>query len=542
MVALLIAGTAWAQTPPPAASEPVTIGGAASLNATAAGSAVLENVFDQFNAVRASSVENRYSKGIFSSMVDNYINVREYDPETGTFFFLGGFPTITGLAAQNAAVPNANNPLNASYLNFGLAHTFDFGYMAFYYGGNLATNRGHTNFTAENKSIAASETNKDETVKFTQSVWNNRLAVLFGTADLGAFRLDLIFDNSGTGQENQKAVREGISNREYEGKRTGQGGRIGITWGGMEIAGLNPYATIGFKLPDGYNISHTRPSGTGSLTETWEQKQDTEFGLQVGASHESGLWGDLGIHNASGSETLSETYTGVVPAAVKTNTEYSNNGTFGLALRAGYYKAFDAGPVSFGFNPIIGFGLSSRDYSYTNKTLPATANNDISQDMYKESRTQIKTDLNLGLKYQVSEKFCLYTGAELRLFDFRSVSRSGGNDNRSTTPVTHHTYNGRDEAKAWNFNGILWNTTTVDIGLTFTPIENLIIGAGIETFMNNIFTANVATMRVESGDWFQPGNDRQNILGQALELFRPVRLNLTVSYQIPSGEGAAAAE
>jgi len=552
IVALLIAGTAWAQvTPPPGLVTPPTAsnpGGAGGFTTSGTLSTQLDNanegdvldrVFDRFYAVQGSSVENHYSKGIFSSMVDNYINVREYDPETGTFFYLGGFH-------------GNNNTLNQNYLSFGLAQTFDFGYMAFYYGGNLGTNRGWTNFAPKDPTQTTQTNNQfvDETVTYTETYWNNRLAVLFGTADLGAFRLDLTFANpESNNTPNQKATREGISRREYEGKRTQQGGSIGITWGGMEIAGLNPYATIGFKLPEGYEINHSRAdAGTSSVTDTWERKGNTHFGLQVGASHESGLWGDLGIHNASGTETTSSVYPNpVLTTSVTTDQAHQTNGILGLALRAGYYKAFDAGPVSFGFNPIIGLGMRSHDRSITfsRTTSGVTQITNFDESRAKQTNMQIKTDLNLGLKYQVSEKFCLYTGAELRLFDYRSVSRSGGDDNRVTTnaPNTHY-YAAREEDKAWRFNGIQWQTSSVEFGLTFTPIENLVIGAGLESFMDQIFKANIDTMQLDAGDWFTDlnYNDQSNILAQAMSLFQPVKLKLTVSYRIPSGGNAAAAE
>jgi len=113
VAALIISGTVWGQ------NDPFPIPGP-----------VIDGIFDLGNAVPTMSTEARYSAGQFTTDVDNFINVLDYNPAIGTFFFLGGFP-------DNGTVNTTDVLGDNNRISLGAGKTFGFGYLALYYGGNL---------------------------------------------------------------------------------------------------------------------------------------------------------------------------------------------------------------------------------------------------------------------------------------------------------------------------------------------------------------------------------------------------------------------
>ena len=84
-----------------------------------------------FNAVPTLSTEARFSAGLFTTDVDNFINPRFHNPQIGTFFFLGGFP------GESDDVSETERP--GFVLSGGFGRTLADGlYLAVYYGGSLA--------------------------------------------------------------------------------------------------------------------------------------------------------------------------------------------------------------------------------------------------------------------------------------------------------------------------------------------------------------------------------------------------------------------
>jgi hypothetical protein len=477
MVALLISGMAWAQS----ASTEDILGG---------------TVFDAFNVVPAESVELRLSRYVFSSMVDDYINVNFFDPEVGTFVFFGGFFN-----------DNYMSYLTNTQLSFGFARTLNNGYLGLYYGGNIVNaSGGREKFDADNDDLSYLETYHD-------AQWTNNLAVLYGTNNLGAFRFDLRLN---TLNEYDNDSGEGVTS--YD-----PGALIGLTWGGFELMGVASYITLGFQLPT-QTIFRSADEDKDDTIYKLTNSSGGFFGLQAGGSHDSGIWGDLSlIFN------FPTTVKGEVPSAGGGSTDVdivSFGDGFLAGLRVGYTNIMDLGRLAIGVIPEVNMGFSTSTAYFENKEDKDDPRNQERKDSPTFTNFQLQALVNLGLKFSINEKFDLYTGLGLRFFDWQvggvSVSTNDGKD--------------KTTASLWTFDGLEWlGSNNLRLGLTFKPVEGLIIGADMSSLLDNFIYINPTTMRVTVF-----ANPNSNNLGTwAASFVNNINLNLTVSYQIPSGGGNA---
>jgi len=122
-------------------------------------------IFNWYQANVGVSTESGTSAGVFTSDVDNYIDPMSYNPEIGTFVYFGG---------HNMSY------LGTNMVSFGFAKTLSNGYLGLYFGGRPVDAEGETAEKYERSSAN----------------WYNQLAVIFGTKDKGAFRLDLSIGDS----------------------------------------------------------------------------------------------------------------------------------------------------------------------------------------------------------------------------------------------------------------------------------------------------------------------------------------------------------
>jgi len=481
MVIVFIAGTAWGQL-------------------TVAAKDLFEDytVFDAFNAVKTESVESRLSQGIFTSTVDDYIDVIDYDAGIGTFLFLGGFFD--------------KSFLDGTRLSFGYGQTLKAGYLGLYYGGTLVQAKGSgTKADMSDNKLDSQVTNSDAT-------WDNSLAVLFGTDSIGAFRLDMVFDTAST------YISQNVSNR----STFDPGILIGLTWGGIDLGGLSPYVTLGIKMPE------------QTITTEVDEKKDDKgytlidstggfFGIQAGAEHDSGLWGDLSLLFNFNDTTVGERSKSGGGSTKVNVVDGTNAGGFLAGLRGGYENSWDFGKLAIGIGPELNMAFHTRTAFFTDNEDKKNPLNQEAKDSPVFSEFQLKGLVNAGIKFQANDKFSIYTGLGLQIFDWQIAGYS------STPKGEKNTYTG----DAWKFNGIAWNepASVLNFGLTFKPMEGLVIGADISNFVNNFVTINPKTMQVSTG--FAPSG-ANNIGDWATSFIRNVDVNLTVSLQIPSGGFSAA--
>ena len=477
MVVVFIAGMAWGQS-------------------TATQDLLGGTLFDAFNVVETESVEYHLSQGIFSSMVDDYIDVSYYDPGIGTFLFLGGFYD--------------NTFLDGNRISFGYGQTIGAGYLGIYYGGTLVSASGRS--TKADMSDNSLDTLETESA----AEWDNSLAVLFGTNSIGAFRLDMKF-NTESSYNSENLANTSTFN---------PGILVGLTWGGIDLMGLSPYVTLGVQMPE-QTITNAVDLANKDKTYLYTDSTGGFFGVQAGVSHDTGLWGDLSfILN------FNDTYVGEVPKAGGGSTKVNivdgtTNGGFLVGLRGGYANSWEFGKLAIGIGPELNMAFQTKtDFLTDNED----KNNNIeAKDSPVNSAFQLKGLVNAGIKIQAHEKLNLYTGLGLQIFDWRIAGYS------YTPKDSKNTFTG----DGWTFDGIAWDapTTVLNFGLTFQPMEGLIIGADVSNFMNNFIRIDPKTMHVITGFASSGAN---NIGDWATSFIRNVSVNLTVSLQIPAGGFPAA--
>ncbi|MCL2412111.1 MAG: hypothetical protein FWC97_10770, partial [Treponema sp.] len=496
------------------------------------------SAFDVFTTTGATSVEYRYSQGIFTSMVDDFIDVNHFgfngDEEgdgQGTFFFLGGFPDATLLG---------NN-----VLNFGFAHTFGFGYLAMYYRGNfvettgtrVTTFRPHDDATPPPPPGSGDFNNRN-----VFRTWQNRFAALYGTDTIGAFRLDLIWDATGNiiSRDGDDTRPGNLDLRNVT--RTGERA-FAFSWGGMDLFGFEPSATIGFALPNrittSTDVNFGTPADPDLRTDETENISGGEFGLQLGVFHtNTGLWGDLSVFRGFRNRISGTLHWEDINGIHYTTTESTGGGFTGVAFRAGYLQTFEMGQLSFGFQPIFQMGFVSRNQSFTssltNDENPLIPDTNIDQDEPSIRNFEVRTDVALGLRFQATERFAFYTGATFQLFQGLRERTVGGSWHAPDSEFPNVYIDTRADVLAWWFNGFQWISPDLRLGMTFTPMENLIIAAGIESFTDKLFNVNMADMEAGTGTFFNSrgANGANNIGDWATYLFRNLQFNLTVSFRM----------
>ena len=501
IVAVVISGMVWGQIAEPGGGGPNTTGPSASLPLFSALKLDGNGLFDRYYAVQTISTESRYSAGIFSSMVDDFIEVNWFDPKIGTFAYLGGFPS-------NGSDVGTTNFLGApDNISLGFGKTFKAFYLGVYYGGRLLTQDTSGDFIAGTggaKDTAHSRTN-----------WRNNTAILVGLPDLGAFRLDVIL--------NTNSEVDSIDGNASEKTRTAAPS-FALTWGGLKLAGLDPYVTIGYKFSD-LAIWHAME---GTSLKTVEKTYNSSLGIQAGVNYDldanSSVSGELAFGyvfgtSYSGDRYAWTNYAGGAGAALTgsgSSVKIDTKGVMGIGIKGGYKQTLNFGMVSVGFKPNVAFAYVSNGLN--------NYSGDYKADRASNDYIELETGINLGVKAQANRIFAVYTGAGLTLFDWRTYSHSGGSPKNKNT--------------SWSFTGIAWDTSQfagnyLGFGVTATPVENLVIGAGVNGLLNRFFTVNLGTMQVgtASGGDSLWGNNSNNFLGQILRVFSGITFDLTASYK-----------
>jgi hypothetical protein len=467
-VILVITGMAWAD-PTPSQGSP------ANFSNTPA--SFMDDTFDSFYAPETLSTEARYSAGIFGSDIDDFIGVNSYDANIGTFFFLGGYPSDATVDATDT-LTNNGAAMQDYAISLGIGKTLNSLYLGLYYGGSLAYASG----------------NSTKTDTYSDSIWRNRVALLVGTSGYGAFRLDMVVDT-----EKHKYTFEGnITANGYEEMHPPS---FALTWGGLSLMGIKPYATIGYLFPIKTisGDSATAPTGKENTT-----TRGSELGLQVGASYDLNDGSSL-----SGDVILKGTFGRHVSGSDPQNNEQKWGGDFTAGLKAGYSNTLEFGKVSMGFRPSLALAFKSDNVQ--------SLSGDISIEKDPVTYFEVSTGVDLGVKFQVFETVALYTGAGLRLFDWVTTTDS------------------ESDTSAWRFSGIEWSSgkwgpsTNLGLGMTITPTRGLAIGCGLNTLLDKLFVVDLEKMQVRSGSfWGTPTGDFASYFGQ---IFGNLTFDITVSYK-----------
>jgi hypothetical protein len=455
---------------------------------------------DNFSAVPTMSTEARYSAGIFTTDVDDFIDVNAYDPNIGTFLFLGGFPSVVDNTANPFGVDVTNrltDPTNtvnsvnttiddlpAYTISGGFAKSFEKFYLGVYLGGSVVHGWGASD--------------SDPKRSFSEGIWNTKLAVLIGTAKIGGIRLDLVMNNvtDRTTRIDHKTVGDGSLNM-----TSGDGITVALRWGNtIGSKDLDVHALLGYTFAD-YRL--TSDAAGDNRTRVWS---DAEWvlggGLAWDLNRVSTLEADLYLGGDFGTLTRGQ-------------TNDVDSGGFGFAAGAGLKNIIE--PVrglEIGFTPTLGIILYGEEAIATGNTVTIF---------------DLTLGFDAGIKFRLPRrlnKFSLITGASLNFFNWNVV--------------THYA---SPTETAWLVQGITWKpesltqNSTLGLGLVFAPNNRLSVGFGLNALLDNLLVVNVMEMTVKPGKFFaddQPfgGPTGGPFGGLFLDKNNdPITFDLTVSYK-----------
>ncbi|GHU05733.1 hypothetical protein FACS1894147_12190 [Spirochaetia bacterium] len=459
----------------------------------------VDSLLDGYDAVKTQSTEARYSAGRFTSYVDDFIGVNDYDLTTGTFLFLGGYKAVAGSGVDTTDGLTGPAPLSAGSgadpyaVSFGFAKGFETFYLAGYYAGHGIWGSGE-NDGGDPETIEAN------------GKWKNNLALLFGNSGIGAIRFDIIID----GQVDSRTVDGDVPNggNGTDSLAGGAGGPPILTtvlrWG-KNIGTLSPHATLGFKWPGYEQVG----DGDGKQYTDWKNA-GLLFNGGTGISLQEKALISLDLDVAA---DFGENRTGDLP----NDKETSKQGDLYLGLNAGYENeiAF-SDKFALGFKAPVTVGLLIDGHD----EVTAGVKTDTWDDVY----FGLKFGVDVGLQFKATQKIALYTGFGLTLFDWTVLGKSSGpSDNK---------------AGDWNIDGIQWDpskgnsaTNSIGVGMTIAPVEGLSIGFGLNVILDQLILIDATKMTVALGPFwgsFNPFNGTSDIFGG---LFSSTSFDLTVSYK-----------
>jgi len=498
-------------------------------------------VFHNFNAVPTLSTEARYSAGRFRTDVDNFIDTRFHNPEIGTFFFLGGFPAMTYVDETDILTPGGGSVVADRYtISFGFGHTFDLFYLGVYYGGSIvrAAGTSYRDLVEEDPFNSASAS---------QAEWRNNLAVLVGILNMG-IRLDLIVhshtetrrvngslgpggtDAPGPGTDPGRLVQEAPSLALSWGTRMGNlapHAQIGVNFRNTEMwrwyvaryeyvldednditYDVVRYERMDYRVQTGGNFGMAA-GATFDLSDTSRVGGTLRFGSRF-ADRDRFRWdaeGDFG-----GTDSFADT-----------------GGAWGLGLEAYYAQTIDAGVVGIGFRPRLDaeFIRESRNNSLVGGYHSVAANHYFTLGM----------GVDLGLRLQPTQRLAFFTGVGLNFFEWSTAARGSSNTERN-------------RYSAWQFRGIAWDlsrTTAsghLGFGMTLTPVENVVIGFGLNTIIDRFIRINLYEMRIDTGgdySWWNEAHSAGNSVGALASVFSDIEIDFTVSIRLGGNNGNRAA-
>ncbi|MDR0669540.1 MAG: hypothetical protein LBF95_05620 [Treponema sp.] len=450
---------------------------------------------DDLDAVPTVSTQARYSAGIFTSDVDDYIDVNAYDPDIGTFFFLGGFP------ADSTSTVDVTDPITGSTspytVSFGLARTFSSFYLGLYFGGSFVNANGA----------------RSDIAKTTHSYgdWDAKLAALLGFEQFGGLRLDLSVDGAAnTSKFDGDEVGTGGTSTTYGTTYSNARTAFALSWGKALAENLDVNAKFGIRFPT-YMLN-----GTGNTAEKiWTGGL---WGLKGGASYAlneiSTLDAALTIGGAMGTRRKRDGKTA------------TTSGNFGVIIEAALSNTFSpSAGLELGVSPNLGLALNGN--GNTSKDYAGNKTNGPNITLF-----EFVLGLDAGIKVQLPgklNKVSLVSGAGLALFDWYTQSSSGGDPKQK-------------RVSSWAIERVSWNDDTLaangnlGFGLVFDPNANLSVGFGLNAILDNLVTINLATMEVSPGTFFtnaQPGiaGGTSGLFGGLFGGTTPIEIDLTVSYK-----------
>jgi len=416
---LAVGGMAWAQslpTPPAPGVPGPNMGGTPGPGMGRAG-------FDfGFDVVPDLSTAARNSAGRFGSDADDFIDPNSFDPQMGTYIFLG-----------------VNNDPR---LDLGFAMSLGGIYLAVYYGGAFADAMGWGGY--------ANHPASDPERLTRRAAWDNQLALMVGVLNMG-FRIDARMAGL-TGVRNvDGSVLDGRHDQARE-TWMNAGPSLALTWG-ANFGDLSPWARVGYRFA---NV-HTHAIEDEDWGYVRRFSHDGGLGVSAGADFALNEVSSVGAALHFGTRfAWYESETGTFPVG-DTREELSNRvgGMTGFGLDLHYARTVDLGLVAIGVRPILGAAFTNVSNDWDGS---------ITWGQPWDSFLTVDGNVELGARLRVGERFAFYTGVRMALFDWTRWAQFGGDDDH---PALNH---------AWRFTGL--RVADPGLGMTVTPRENVDIGLG----------------------------------------------------------------
>jgi hypothetical protein len=123
----------------------------------------------------------------------------------------------------------------------------------------------------------------------------------------------------------------------------------------------------------------------------------------------------------------------------------------------------------------MSFGLTSKSNSWEGDSGSSL----VFGDMW----TTLDAGLDVGINWQVSERINFFAGTSVHIFDWTTWAETG-------ETFVANAANLEPRLSLWSFTGLY--IEDINLGMTFTPVENVVIGLGLNSFVNGLFGQQVA--------------------------------------------------
>jgi len=400
------------------------------------------------------STEGTNSAGRFTGAADAFMNPRFHNPEIeGTFLFMGGDLPLSGSSPR---------------VDLGFARNFGAFYLGAYFGGGLVNADG----------FSWQEADGNGGMRFREALWDANLAVLIGIAGMG-FRLDFGAVNP-TGDYLEYNLRGSAEDDDYDavGWLRAAATTLALTWG-VDMGQLLPWARIGMRFAnsEGYTVDgsgapprpfppdspHVGPT-EGETRTTSNAALEIAGGARFLLSDTSAVGGELWF-NSTFRRRVRSSFGGT-----DTDSRIANTGGVAFGLFLYYQQRVDFGPAAIGFRPNLDLGATILNRNQDND--PGE-----SWEVVGLSAFTLQTNIDVGARWQATQRMALFSGITLRLFDWSTMSETGS-DSRSG-------FNHEAEWSVWAFSGV--NLANFNLGMTFTAAESIVLGLRLNSLVNGLF-------------------------------------------------------
>jgi hypothetical protein len=435
----------------------------------------------QLGVLPLLSTEGVNTRGLITGYADSFVDPRFHDPNMeGTFLFVSGEGLFGGDPTGHGDIFEQDDPAR---VHLGFARNFGDFYLGVYFGGSLVNAAGGrdddmSTFPATDRDVLTGR----------MTAWDTHLAVLLGTAGMG-FRLDFGLTGNPTinglpafnlSMADEDNLGHGTSTRMVQATPS-----LALTWG-ANMGQLLPWARVGFRFANNLTSEATNAAGVTETVLRWDSALEVAGGARFLLSDTTAVGGELwfnrvaqpNIQRTEPGQADTEWVGSIVIPAIPGHDSSDLSGWMGFGLMAYYLQTVEVGSTTFAFSPNVSAGMVTSLDSFSHTTTPAATPAEWEEIGY--SLLTVATGVDLGTRWQATQRMALFTGMSVQLFDWTRWAETGTN-----TSVYGRTDNPEAGESVWAFRGI--QVSDFNIGMTFTAAEAIVFGLGLNSFVNGLF-------------------------------------------------------